>query len=154
MSPRLVTRRRLLKEAASLSALAVVRRHQPAAGKPRYSLGACDWSLGMRGRTEALKVAKELGREAGNTVYGDIADILEKTMLDRKNIHPNVDFPAAYAYYLLGIPVDLYTPIFVVSRVSGWSAHAIEQLRNNRLIRPTAIYEGGQGLAYVAEDRR
>ncbi|MFY9234460.1 MAG: citrate/2-methylcitrate synthase [Fimbriimonadaceae bacterium] len=100
------------------------------------------------------KVAKELGREAGNTLYGDIADILERTMLEKKNIHPNVDFPAAYAYYLLGIPVDLYTPIFVVSRVSGWSAHAIEQLRNNRLIRPTAIYEGGQGLAYVPEDRR
>lgn len=95
------------------------------------------------------KVAKELGTESGNTTYGDIADILEKTMLDKKNIHPNVDFPAAYAYYLLGIPIDLYTPIFVVARVSGWSAHAIEQLRNNRLIRPTAIYEGDQGLDYV-----
>ena len=75
-------------------------------------------------------------------------------MLDRKNIHPNVDFPAAYAYYILGIPIDLYTPIFVVARVSGWSAHAIEQLRNNRLIRPTAIYEGAQGLDYVPVDKR
>lgn len=100
------------------------------------------------------KVAKELGRESGNTTYGDIADILEKTMLERKNIHPNVDFPAAYAYYLLGIPIDLYTPIFVVARVSGWSAHAIEQLRNNRLIRPTAIYEGDQGMTYVPIENR
>jgi 2-methylcitrate synthase/citrate synthase II len=100
------------------------------------------------------KVAKELGRESGNTQYGEIADILEKTMLERKNIHPNVDFPAAYAYYILGIPIDLYTPIFVVARVSGWSAHAIEQLRNNRLIRPTAIYEGDQGLTYVPVDQR
>lgn len=95
------------------------------------------------------KVAKELGRESGNTTYGEIADILEKTMLDKKNIHPNVDFPAAYAYYILGIPIDLYTPIFVVARVSGWSSHALEQLANNRLIRPTAIYEGAKDLSYV-----
>lgn len=95
------------------------------------------------------KVAKELGVEKGDTRFGDIADILEKTMEERKNIHPNVDFPAAYAYYLLDIPVDLYTPIFVISRVSGWSAHAIEQLRNNRLIRPKAIYEGAANVEYV-----
>ncbi len=100
------------------------------------------------------KVAKELGVESGNTQYGEIADILEKTMLEKKNIHPNVDFPAAYAYYILGIPIDLYTPIFVVARVSGWSAHAIEQLRNNRLIRPTAIYEGAQGETYTALESR
>ncbi len=95
------------------------------------------------------KVAKELGIEKGDTRFGDIADILENTMETRKNIFPNVDFPAAYAYYLLGIPIDLYTPIFVVARVSGWSAHAIEQLRNNRLIRPKAIYEGDANLDYV-----
>lgn len=100
------------------------------------------------------KVAKELGQESGNTKYGQIADILERTMLERKNIHPNVDFPAAYAYYLLGIPIDLYTPIFVAARVSGWCAHALEQLANNRLIRPTAIYEGAKDLAYVPIDRR
>lgn len=100
------------------------------------------------------KVAKELGQESGNTKYGQIADILERTMLERKNIHPNVDFPAAYAYYLLGIPIDLYTPIFVAARVSGWCAHALEQLANNRLIRPTAIYEGARDLAYVPLERR
>jgi len=95
------------------------------------------------------KVAKELGVEKGDTRFGDIADILEKTMEDRKSIYPNVDFPAAYAYYLLGIPIDLYTPIFVIARVSGWSAHALEQLRNNRLIRPKCIYEGAANLPYV-----
>jgi citrate synthase len=95
------------------------------------------------------KVAKELGTEKGDTRFGDIADILEKTMEARKNIYPNVDFPAAYAYYLLGIPIDLYTPIFVIARVSGWSAHALEQLRNNRLIRPKCIYEGAANLDYV-----
>lgn len=95
------------------------------------------------------KVAKELGIESGHTKFGKIADILETTMLERKNIHPNVDFPAAYAYYLLGIPIDLYTPIFVVARVAGYTAHAIEQLQNNRLIRPKAIYDGNANLTYV-----
>jgi len=100
------------------------------------------------------KIARELGEESGNTIYGQIADILERTMLESKNIHANVDFPAAYAYYLLGIPIDLYTPIFVTARVAGWSAHALEQLRHNRLIRPTAIYEGAKNLAYVPIDKR
>jgi len=100
------------------------------------------------------KVAKELGVEKGVTVYGEIADILERTMLERKNLHPNVDFPAAYAYYLLDIPIDLYTPIFVVARVSGYAAHAIEQLDGNRLIRPKAIYEGEKNLTYVPVDQR
>ena len=100
------------------------------------------------------KVAKEIGRRKGNTKFGDIADILEKVMLDEKGLYPNVDFPAAYAYYLLDIPIDLYTPIFVIARVSGWTAHAIEQLDNNRLIRPTVIYEGEHNLPYVPIDQR
>jgi 2-methylcitrate synthase/citrate synthase II len=100
------------------------------------------------------KVAKEIGRRKGNTTYGEIADTLERVMLEEKNLHPNVDFPAAYAYYLLGIPIDLYTPIFVVARVSGYCAHAIEQLENNRLIRPKAIYEGDANLQFVPLNER
>jgi 2-methylcitrate synthase/citrate synthase II len=100
------------------------------------------------------KVAKELGVEKGNTKWGEIADILEKTMLERKNLYPNVDFPSAYAYYLLGIPIDLYTPLFVVSRLAGYTAHAIEQLENNRLIRPKVIYEGDMNLEYVEIQNR
>jgi len=65
-----------------------------------------------------------------------------------------VDFPAAYAYYALGIPIDLYTPIFVVARVSGWSAHVLEQLSNNRLIRPSVIYEGPHSVEFVPLDQR
>lgn len=95
------------------------------------------------------KVAKELGIEKGITKYGEIADILETTMRERKNIFPNVDFPSAYAYYLLGIPIDLYTPLFVVARLAGYTAHAIEQLENNRLIRPKAIYDGPANLEYI-----
>jgi citrate synthase len=94
--------------------------------------------------------AKELGTRMGNTTWGHMADILEQVMLDEKGLYPNVDFPAAYMYYLLGIPIELYTPIFVVARVAGWSAHAIEQLSNNRLIRPKAIYTGPRNVEYVA----
>lgn len=100
------------------------------------------------------KVAKEIGRRKGNTKFGDIADVLEKVMLEEKGLFPNVDFPAAYAYYLLDIPIDLYTPIFVIARVAGWTAHAIEQLSNNRLIRPTVIYEGPHNVAYTPIDQR
>ncbi len=100
------------------------------------------------------KVAKELGEEQGNTKFTQIAEILEKTMAERKNIFPNVDFPSAYAYYLLGIPIDLYTPLFVVSRLAGYTAHAIEQLDNNRLIRPKVIYEGAHNLEYIPIEKR
>lgn len=100
------------------------------------------------------KVAKELGEKTGDTKWGKIADTLEHIMETEKNIHPNVDFPAAYAYYLLGIPVDLYTPIFVMARVSGWTAHMVEQLANNRLIRPKCIYEGPTHATWVPVDER
>jgi 2-methylcitrate synthase/citrate synthase II len=100
------------------------------------------------------RVAKELGVAKGNTKWGQIADILEGVMKEEKNIFPNVDFPAAYAYYLLGIPIDLYTPIFVIARTSGWSAHAIEQLRNNRLIRPSCIYEGPNDVRFTPMSER
>ncbi|MBV6459765.1 MAG: Citrate synthase 2 [Fimbriimonadaceae bacterium] len=100
------------------------------------------------------KVGKEIGRRKGDTKWGDIADILERVMLEEKGLFPNVDFPAAYAYYLLGIPIDLYTPIFVIARVSGWCAHAIEQLDNNRLIRPKCIYEGPHNVAWVPISER
>lgn len=94
-------------------------------------------------------VAKDLGIKRGNPTWGKIADVLERVMLEEKGLYPNVDFPAAYLYYLLGIPIELYTPIFVVARVAGWSSHAIEQLDNNRLIRPTVIYEGPKHRQWV-----
>lgn len=100
------------------------------------------------------KVAKELCVEKGQTQWSEIADILENVMETEKGIYPNVDFPAAYAYYVLGIPIDLYTPIFVIARVSGWSAHVLEQLANNRLIRPACIYEGPKSATWVPVDER
>ena len=95
------------------------------------------------------RVAKDIGKRMGNTKYGEIADVLEKVMLEEKGLHPNVDFPTGYAYYLLGLPIPLYTPIFVISRLAGYCAHGIEQLDHNRLIRPKCIYEGPSNLKYV-----
>ncbi len=100
------------------------------------------------------KIAKELAERKGQGKWSRIADILEGVMESEKSIYPNVDFPAAYAYYVLGIPIDLYTPIFVIARVSGWSAHMIEQLDNNRLIRPKCIYEGPTSEAFIPVSER
>jgi len=72
----------------------------------------------------------------------EIEDVLQKIMLDEKNIHPNLDYPAGPAYYMMGFPIDMYTPIFVMSRITGWTAHIMEQNAANRLIRPLSAYNG------------
>lgn len=99
---------------------------------------------------ERAKIVKgyavELGRRLGNTKWHEISEIVERVMLERKHLHPNLDFPVATAYYLMNIPIELYTPIFVMSRVTGWCAHMIEQLANNRIIRPHSEYNGPKGL--------
>ena len=85
-----------------------------------------------------FKVAKLLKKEKYTKIY----EILEKIMLEKKNIHPNVDFPCGPTYYMMGIDIDFYTPIFVMSRITGWSAHIMEQHASNKLIRPLSKYKG------------
>ena len=85
-----------------------------------------------------FKVAKLLKKEKYTKMY----EILEKAMLEKKNIHPNVDFPCGPTYYMMGIDIDFYTPIFVMSRITGWSAHIMEQHTSNKLIRPLSKYKG------------
>ena len=85
-----------------------------------------------------FKVAKLLKKEKYTKMY----EILEKVMLEKKNIHPNVDFPCGPTYYMMGIDIDFYTPIFVMSRITGWSAHIMEQHTSNKLIRPLSKYKG------------
>jgi 2-methylcitrate synthase len=87
-----------------------------------------------------FKVAKLLKKEK----YTQIYEILEKEMIARKNIHPNVDFPCGPTYYMMGIDIDFYTPIFVISRITGWSAHIMEQHASNKLIRPLSKYKGNE----------
>jgi 2-methylcitrate synthase/citrate synthase II len=74
----------------------------------------------------------------------EIGDIVAETFIIQKNIHPNLDYPAGPAYYLMGFDIDLFTPIFVVSRITGWTAHVMEQLADNRLIRPLSVYNGSK----------
>jgi 2-methylcitrate synthase len=88
------------------------------------------------------KYARKMAEFTGQTKWLDIADILEATMIEQKNIYPNLDFPSGPAYYMMGIDIDMYTPIFVVARITGWTAHILEQLANNRLIRPLSEYTG------------
>ena len=76
--------------------------------------------------------------------FEKIYDIVEKVMIDKKNIHPNVDYPTGPTYHLMGFDTDFFTPIFVISRITGWSAHIIEQHLTNKLIRPLAAYNGSQ----------
>ncbi|MCH8822235.1 MAG: citrate synthase [Planctomycetes bacterium] len=91
-------------------------------------------------RSWGLKVAEEQG--ADSKKWFDIGDRVQQIMLDQKNIHPNVDFPCGMTYYVMGIPVPQYTPIFVASRITGWCAHIMEQHQDNRIIRPLANYTG------------
>jgi 2-methylcitrate synthase/citrate synthase II len=84
----------------------------------------------------------ELARARGEEHWVELADTIQNTVEREKGLKPNVDFPCGWVYRLLGIPTDLYTPIFVCARLAGWCAHIIEQLDNNRLIRPRGLYVG------------
>jgi citrate synthase len=94
--------------------------------------------------THLRRMSKELGERAGNTRWFEMSQRIEQLVKSEKKLNPNVDFYSASTYYTLGIPIDLFTPIFAVSRVSGWTAHCLEQYANNRLIRPRTDYIGPQ----------
>jgi citrate synthase len=94
--------------------------------------------------THLRQMSRDLGKRAGSTAWYDMSMRIEALVKGEKKLNPNVDFYSASTYYTLGIPIDLYTPIFAVSRMSGWTAHILEQYANNRLIRPRADYTGPQ----------
>jgi citrate synthase len=94
--------------------------------------------------THLRRMSKELGERAGNTRWFEMSQRIEALVKGEKKLNPNVDFYSASTYYTLGIPIDLFTPLFAVSRVAGWTAHCLEQYANNRLIRPRTDYIGPQ----------
>jgi citrate synthase len=104
--------------------------------------------------THLRRLSEALGREAGDVRWHEASRIVERVVKEQKGLNPNVDFYSASTYYSMGIDPDLYTPIFVVSRVSGWSAHILEQQANNRLIRPRADYTGPRQATWVPLDQR
>ncbi len=100
------------------------------------------------------KMSKDLAEETGHQYLYEWSEAMVKTMKDEKNIDPNVDFFSATVYYSIGIQPDLYTCIFAMSRISGWTAHFFEQKANNRLIRPRALYTGEKNLPWVPAEER
>jgi citrate synthase len=102
------------------------------------------------------KMSEELGARTNHLDLFEKSTRVEETVTELKRLNANVDFYSASTYYSLGIPVDLFTPIFAISRMSGWTAHILEQYRNNRLIRPRADYTGapdGQKWIPLADRR-
>ena len=101
------------------------------------------------------RMSKELGEKSGNLRWFEMSQRIEALVKAEKNLYANVDFYSASTYYALGIPIELFTPIFAVSRMSGWTAHILEQYANNRLIRPRAEYTGpSYPQTYVPIDQR
>lgn len=106
-------------------------------------------------RSEIIRrQAEALSRLCGDRRWYEIATILDRVMREEKGLHPNLDFYTAVAYLLIGVPRELYTPLFVCSRVAGWCAHIIEQQDHNRLIRPRSLYGGPPPQDFVPIERR
>ena len=100
------------------------------------------------------KYSKVMAEKTGVSKWFEMSQTIERMMMEKKGMYPNVDFYSASTYYLMDIPLDLFTPIFAISRISGWTGHILEQYGNNKLIRPRAEYIGKRDQKYIAIGER
>jgi citrate synthase len=150
---------KMLIKAGSLDNVDKFIAERLAAGEKVMGIGHAVYRTEDPRATHLRRMSEEIGKRQGNTKWFEMSQRIEDLVVAEmerkgKKLRANVDFYSASTYYMLGIPVDLYTPIFAVSRISGWTAHVLEQYANNKLIRPRAEYTGFSNLSYVPIEAR